>query len=123
MKIALPTMTEEGLEATISSHFGQTPFFTYVDSDTGEVSCEPNGGHIQAPEGMQTPAQAITAKEAGAVICGGLGSRAVEMLAKAGIQVYVGAQGTVQEALDALRNGQLQEASASGACPDGEAGH
>jgi len=123
MKIALPTMNEDGLEAVISGHFGQAPFFTFVDSDTGDVTCKPAKGQHHGAPGQTTPAQIIAAEGANAVICGGLGSRAVDVFGSAGIEVFTGAQGTVQQALDAHRAGQLQAASADGACPDGEDCH
>jgi len=123
MKIALPTTSEAGLEADICSHFGQAAFFTIIDSDTGEVSCEANSGQHHGGEGQMTPAQVIAAMGANAVICGGLGSRAVQLFGAAGIQVFSGAQGTVEQALDAHRAGQLQEARGDGACPDGESCH
>ena len=123
MKICLPTMNEDGLEAVISGHFGQAPFFTFVDTDSGEVTCEPNSGQHQGGPGQVTPAQLIASKGASTVICGGLGPRAVELLTGQGIQIFAGAEGTVQQALDAHGAGQLQEATADGACPDGEPCH
>ncbi len=124
MKVVLPTTSEAGLEADICSHFGQAAFFTIIDSDTGEVSCEKNNGHQQGDGSVQrTPAQQITGLGAGTLICGGLGSRAVQMLGCAGIQVFAGAQGTVQQALGAHRTGQLQEATTDGTCPDGDSCH
>lgn len=123
MKIALPTMNQDGLKAAISGHFGQAPFFTFVDSDTGEVTSEPAKGQHQGAPGQTTPAQVIAAEGANTVICSGLGPRAVDVLAGSGIEVFTGAQGTVQQALDAHRAGQLQAATADGACPDGETCH
>lgn len=123
MKIALPTLSEAGLDAALCSHFGQAAFFTTIDSDTGEVTCEPNHGEHHGGQGQRTPAQVIAALGTDAVICGGLGSRAVQLFSSAGIQVFSGANGTVQEALEAHRTGQLQEATAAGACPDGESCH
>jgi len=124
MIIALPTLSEDGLEADLCSHFGQAAFFTLIDSDSGQVTCKPNDGHQQGDGSEQrTPAQQIAGLGAAAVICGGLGSRAVQMLGTAGIQVFAGAQGTVAQALEAHRTGQLQEATADGACPDGDSCH
>ena len=121
MKIAVPTTDDGGLQATIASHFGQAAYFTIIDSESGEVSPQPNTGEHHG--GAVTPAQLIAEAGTNMVLCGGLGSRAVALFAQAGIDVYVGAQGTVQDALDAHRDGRLGVAAKDGACPDGESCH
>ncbi len=44
MKICIPTMDDHGLKGMPSDHFGSAPFFTFVDTETGEVETQPNGG-------------------------------------------------------------------------------
>ncbi|MBM3501993.1 MAG: dinitrogenase iron-molybdenum cofactor biosynthesis protein, partial [Armatimonadetes bacterium] len=70
MRICLPTLEDNGLEAPLCSHFGQAPFFTLVDAETGEVTVQPNRGTHQG--GGATPAQLIAAAGAQVVVCGGL---------------------------------------------------
>lgn len=115
MKIAIPSMDDTGLQAAVASHFGQASFFTIVDPDTVEVTVQPNTGHHG--DGQQTPATDIADAGATAVLCGGLGRRAVRFFAEAGIEVYMDAQGTVQEAIDAHRRGELPAATEAAACP------
>ena len=115
MKIAIPSMDDTGLEAPVAEHFGQASCFTIVDPDTGEVTVHPNTGHHQG--GQQTPATAIADAGATTVLCGGLGRRAVSFFAEAGIDVFMGAEGTVQETIEAHRNGKLSAATEAAACP------
>lgn len=117
MKVVLPTADDGGLQATLAEHFGQARFFTVVDSETQEVSTRPNDGQHYG-EG-QTPAQIMIEAGAEVVLCGGLGRRAVGLFEQAGVQVMVGAIGTVQECLDAHRAGTLSAATQEGACPGG----
>ena len=115
MKIAIPSMDDCGLQAAVAGHFGQASFFTLVDPDTGEVSAQANSGHHQ--DGQQTPAELLAEAGANVVLCNGLGRRAVSFFAEAGIDVFMGAEGTVQEAIEAHRQGQLQAATEAAACP------
>lgn len=112
MKVAIPAMTAAGLEAPVSSHFGQAPFFTVVDQETGIAEAVPSPGH----QGDRTPAQAIAEVGVQLVVCGGMGGRAVQILTAAGIQVYIGASGTVAEALAAFQRGELEPASEASSC-------
>jgi predicted Fe-Mo cluster-binding NifX family protein len=112
MRIAIPTMTADGLDAPVSPHFGHAPYLTMVDRETGRATAMPSPGH----EGNRTPAQAIAESGVQAVLCGGIGGRAVQILNAAGIQVYVGAAGTVAEALAAHGRGEIQPATEESSC-------
>jgi predicted Fe-Mo cluster-binding NifX family protein len=115
MKIAIPSTDDSGLQATVAGHFGQAAFFTIVDTDTGDVAVQSNSGHHQG--GKQTPAGIIAEAGAQAVLCSGLGRRAVHFFAETGIEVFMGAEGTVQEAIEAHRQGKLPPATEAAACP------
>ena len=113
MKIAIPSMDDSGLSAAISEHFGQTPFFTIVDTEADQVTAIANPGH----QGDRTPVDAIADEKAQVVLCSGMGGRAVQFFATAGIEVFMGAEGTVQETMDTHRQGKLPAASEAAACP------
>ena len=119
MKIAIPSLDDRGMEAVVCGHFGQAPFFTIVDADTGAVTAMASPGHRDG----KTPAQAIAEAGAEVVIGGGMGGRAIELLGNLGIQVFLEGKGTVREMLEAYRQGKLPAASAAascnGACPGG----
>jgi len=114
MKIAIPSMDDSGLDAAISQHFGQTPFFTIVDTESDQVMAIENPGH----QGDRTPVDAIADEEAHVVLCSGMGGRAVQFFAKSGIEVFMGAEGTVQKTLDAYNEGALPAASEDTACQE-----
>ncbi len=50
------------------------------------------------------------------MLCGGLGPKAVTMFEQFGIDVFVGAQGTVRDAIEAWKQGSLMEATDENAC-------
>ena len=50
------------------------------------------------------------------MICRGLGRRAITMFEELGIDVYIGAFGTVKDAIEDFKQGRLQKAGTSDAC-------
>ena len=114
MKVCVPTMNQGGMDDMVSPHFGRAPTFTIVDTETKEVEVLPNtsehmGGIKLAPE---------IVSEAGVqvMICSGLGSKAVQMFSQFGIEVFIGAGGTVRDMIGAWESGALQKATEETAC-------
>ena len=114
MKICIPTIGENGLDNAVGEHFGRVPTYTIVDLNTDEVKVIPNtsehmGGQGQPPE--------IMAREGVQVmVCRGLGRRAIMMFEELGIDVYIGASGTVRNAVEAFKQKRLQKAGIDDAC-------
>ena len=115
MKICIPTMGDKGLDEQVGEHFGRVPTYTIYNTDTKEIEIVKNvsihvgGGSGYAPE-------LIAKAGANIMVCGGLGRKAIGLFEQSGIMVYVGASGTVKEALDKYENGQLQAATDENAC-------
>ena len=114
MKVCMPTMSNMGLKDMIGEHFGRVPTYTIIDSESNEFKVIENtsehmGGKGYPPEIMQVAGVEV-------MICSGLGRRAVQMFEHMGIMVYVGASGSVQNALDLWKNGHLQAATDENAC-------
>ena len=112
MKIAIPSMDGSGMESAVCEHFGQAPFFTIVDTEIGEAIAQVSQGHQDG----KTPAQRIAEVGAEVVIGGGMGGQAIQLLGNLGIEVFLEARGTVQQALKAYRQNALPAASEAGAC-------
>ena len=104
------------MDGQLCEHFGRAPTFTIVDSDTGEVGIIENGGeHIC---GLGNAPQKVTQMRAQIVLCSGLGPKALTLLRSQRIEVYVGAKGTVREAIDQWKTGKLRLATMDEACKD-----
>jgi predicted Fe-Mo cluster-binding NifX family protein len=116
MKVCLPTTEKGGLEDLVSEHFGRSPTFTVVDTESGQVRVVSNTSEHMGGTGK--PPEQIAQTGAQVLICTGLGPRAIEMLVSYGIQVYVGAHGTVKDAIDMWKDGRLEPATEQNACKD-----
>lgn len=114
MKICIPTLGENGLEDTVGEHFGRVPTYTIVDLDTNEIKVVPNTSHHMG--GIGQPPEIMSKEGVNVMVCRGLGRRAIALFEELGIEVYIGATGTVKDAIDAFKDGRLQKAEASDAC-------
>jgi predicted Fe-Mo cluster-binding NifX family protein len=114
MKLGIPSMGEKGLEESIGEHFGRVPTYTLVDLDSDNVEVIPNtshhmGGHGDPPELLRENGVEI-------MVCQGLGRRAIDLFQQLGITVYIGAHGRVRDAVEAFKNGELQQATMGDGC-------
>jgi predicted Fe-Mo cluster-binding NifX family protein len=115
MKLCIPTMDDRGLDGRPSDHFGSAPFFTFVDTESGQVEAVPNGGasHVH---GACRPLEWIGEREVDAIVCRGLGRGAFAKLQAGGIGVLITPEMTVAKTLDALKEGGLKEMTSHEAC-------
>ncbi|MEZ5334621.1 MAG: NifB/NifX family molybdenum-iron cluster-binding protein [Methanolobus sp.] len=94
MKLCIPSMGQNGIDDAVGQHFGKVPYYTLYDTESKEVSVisntsEHNGGTGLPPE--------IMAKESvDIMLCGGLGRKAVVMFEQYGIDVFIGATGSIR---------------------------
>jgi predicted Fe-Mo cluster-binding NifX family protein len=112
MRLCIPA--EAGaLDAAVDPRLGRAACFVLVDSETDAVLISiPNVQNKQAAQGAGVQAgQAIASLEPDAVLCANCGPKAFRVLHAAGIKVFFGAAGTVGEAVRALREGRLREAT------------
>lgn len=114
MKLCIPTLGTGGLNDLVSEHFGRAPTFTVVDMANNAVNVLENSGEHFGGVGNTPDLVAATGAEI--MLCSGLGPRAINAFEQLGIEVYVGAIGTVQDAINAFQAGELFEASDATAC-------
>ena len=112
-KIAFSTV-KGGLDDTVTEIFGRCPKFTIVTVKNGESEIEilenPFASHAGGV-GIAV-SQELAKKRVNAVVTGRVGLNAMEVLKKAGIKAYNGANLRVEEALKKLLNGELPEITA-----------
>lgn len=121
MKLCVPTMDDVGLAARISAHFGSAPYFAFVDTGSEAVDVVPNA-HAHHEHGSCDPLSRLSGRRVDAVVCHGLGRRALERLDAAGIPVFVTNGEDVAEAVADFASGTLQRLASNAACHGGR-GH
>ena len=114
MKICVPTVGNKGLDDYVGEHFGRVPTYTIVNLDNEEVKVLPNVSHHMGGHG--NPPEIMVKEGVDVLVCNGLGRRAISAFDGYGIAIYIGASGTVRDAVTAFKHGKLQKASISDAC-------
>ncbi|HEX7391635.1 MAG TPA: NifB/NifX family molybdenum-iron cluster-binding protein [Thermoplasmata archaeon] len=116
MKVCVPTGGRGGMDDSVSEHFGRAPTFTVVDTETGIVHVVPNTSEHMG--GVGKPPEQIAKTGAKVLLCSGLGPKAVAMFVSMDIAVFVGAIGSVADALKLWESGKLESATEDNACRD-----
>ena len=107
MKLAVCAQSE-GLEAQVDQRFGRCPYFVILDSETGApVKSAPNSGAAAAGGAGPQSARQLSGEGVEAVAVGHVGPNAADALKAAGITVYGGVTGTVQQTWELFRDGKL----------------
>lgn len=107
MKIAISASAPD-FYGLVDPRLGRCPYFIFVDPETMEFEAVENP-NIASPSGAGIQsAQFIANREAKVVLTGSCGPNAFQTLQAAGIEVIVGVTGSVQEAVQKYKAGQLQ---------------
>lgn len=110
MKVAVTAQGAE-LNSPVDPRFGRAKNFVVVDTETGEHTTHDNQTNLNAVQGAGIQAARTVADlGVGAVLTGNVGPKAHAALAAAGIQVYVGLSGTVGEAVEEFKAGNMEPA-------------
>ena len=108
MKVAI---TSQGMDMTsaVDPRFGRAKYFVVVDTDTSEFSAHDNTQNLNAVQGAGIQAgRNVIDLGVEAVITGNVGPKAFATLQAGGVKLYIGADGTISEALEKFKAGELQ---------------
>ncbi|MBD3320958.1 MAG: dinitrogenase iron-molybdenum cofactor biosynthesis protein [Chitinivibrionales bacterium] len=109
MKCAI-TATGPDIDSAVDSRFGRAEHFVVCSTDDDTLEVVDNKQNYNAPQGAGIQsAQNIAAHSVDAVITGHCGPKAFKALHAAGIKIFTGASGTVAQAREKLKKGELHE--------------
>ncbi|MFH1709253.1 MAG: NifB/NifX family molybdenum-iron cluster-binding protein [Planctomycetota bacterium] len=113
MKIAFTT-SGDSLSAPLDSRFGRAPKFILYDLAAGTFEVIDNKQNLNAAQGAGIQsAQTVAQLGAEAVVTGHCGPKAFLTLQTVGVKVFIGAAGTVAEAVAAYKASTLKAAAAA----------
>jgi len=115
MKICIPTETNEGKSAKVYGHFGSAPYFTFYDTEKDDCQTIDNSNQHHV-HGTCNPIDILVNKGIDAVVCSGMGMRAIQKLNQAGIQAYNAAGSNVHDIIEEYRVKELVEITVNNAC-------
>lgn len=108
MKIIVAA-SDADINAQVDPRFGRAKAFILYDTDTAEWAALDNSQNVNVAQGAGIQA-ATTVVNSGAeaILTGNCGPRAFATLSAASIKVYTGVTGTVAEAIEKLKSGELE---------------
>ncbi|MBT3200520.1 MAG: NifB/NifX family molybdenum-iron cluster-binding protein [Phycisphaerales bacterium] len=107
MKLAVTAKGVE-LHSPIDPRFGRATYFFVVDTETEETHATDNTMNLNAAHGAGIQAgKKIIELGAETVITGQVGPKAFATLQAGGIDIFTGATGTVAEAIEQFKSGNL----------------
>jgi len=110
MKLAI-TSTGNTLSSQMDPRFGRAAYFIIVDPDTMAYQAIENQQNIHLPQGAGIQAgKTIINAQAGVLITGNCGPKAFQVLKQAGVDIKVGASGSITEIIEAYKRGDLHSA-------------
>lgn len=118
MFVCIPIEENQGLQSRVCAHFGATPEFLIVDTDTSSYRSIPNKNQHHS-HGMCAPLASLEGERIDAMVVGGIGMGALDKLMMAGIRVFMAEHETAGETIAALATGALMPVQPGQAC----AGH
>ncbi|MCJ8502519.1 NifB/NifX family molybdenum-iron cluster-binding protein [Desulfatitalea alkaliphila] len=108
MKIAI-TASGTTLDDTVEPRFGRCPYFIFVDPESMDYEAMPNPNIALGGGAGPQSAQLMAEKGVAAVLTGNCGPNAFQTFGAAGIDVITGIGGSVREALEKFKSGQLKK--------------
>lgn len=108
MKAAVSS-TGPSKDAPMDPRFGRCSHFVIVDTDTMSFEAIRNDADVLGGGAGIQAAQRVASMGVSAVITGNVGPNAVKTLSAAGIRIYTGGPGTVEELVKGLNDGKLSE--------------
>jgi predicted Fe-Mo cluster-binding NifX family protein len=115
MKTVAISANGKDIDAGVDPRFGRARFFILVDPVTQDWEPVDNLASIASLQdvGILAAKNLTKNRVVQTVVTGNCGPKAFEELKGAGVKVFLNAQGTVRQALNRLRLGELEEASDS----------
>jgi predicted Fe-Mo cluster-binding NifX family protein len=114
MNIVIPTNNENGLNSKVAEHFGRCRYYFFLDEKGELIKVVENTSEHMGGSGL--PPELMKKHGADALLCKGLGIRALNLCSELGIEVFVAQAETVNEMFKLWKKGGLKPASSNDAC-------
>ncbi len=103
-------ITSEGnnLDSKVDQRFGRCQYFIFYNDETSQFEAVKNE-NVTGTGGVGVQSgQLVSEKQAGIVLTGNVGPNASQTLESAGIDVVLSVEGSVKEAIERFKNGELK---------------
>lgn len=114
MKICIPVTESKGLQSPFSAHYGSAPYFVIADTETKEHNVIAKGSE----EGQCGSFPFITQNNVSAIVCTGMGRRALENLNRSNVKAFIPETicATAEDAIAAFNSKKYREMTTDSSC-------
>jgi predicted Fe-Mo cluster-binding NifX family protein len=116
MKIAV-TATKPDLSAQVDPRFGRSPYFIIVDPETMDFEVVDNHSAMAASGAGIQAAQLVANKGVKLILTGSCGPNAFQTFQAAGVEIIVGVSGSVKQAVQQYKSGDLNQTAQANVPP------
>jgi len=113
IKVGIPVVEDKGLKSKTSAHFGNVPFFAFIELENNQtkyVYVKVNSAARIARKKGISAAQFLVDEKVDVVLAGGMGEGPFHLLRDNLVQVYILQKGVeVREAIQLLGNNKLEK--------------
>ncbi len=111
MIIAIPVLSNDGINSLISEHFGHAPYFAFILIENGQIKSVEIEENPHQEHGPGVIPNYVKSHEADFIIVRGIGQRAVDFFEKLGIKVIRGAEGSIASIVNQYLAGKLKDSN------------
>lgn len=113
MKILI---TSKGMtkESMVDNRFGRAEYFVIFNDETNEYDGIENSAKIENSGAGVKASQLTIEMKIDCVITGSLGPKAYSIISETGIKAYKNIEGTLEENIEAYKNGELSSLTEAG---------
>ncbi|HTY90342.1 MAG TPA: NifB/NifX family molybdenum-iron cluster-binding protein [Methanocella sp.] len=114
MKLGIPVVAVNGTASEINEHFGMSEHFAILDVEGDKIVKIDFVSDRADLREHKTPAALLGEKGVNIVLAGGIGPHMIKELLDAGLLIYRGAVGDVEQAFEDYKAGMLTEVRTAG---------
>jgi len=111
MIIAIPVLSDDGINSLISEHFGHAPYFAFILIENGQIKSVEIEENPHQEHGPGVIPNYVKSHGANLIIVRGIGQRAVDFFEKLGIKVIRGAEGSIASIVNQYLAGKLRDSN------------
>ncbi|MCD1295043.1 hypothetical protein CUJ83_08540 [Methanocella sp. CWC-04] len=113
-RYAIPITSPEGLSSPVKEHFAKSEYFVILEAEEDKIVSVDVLHNVPSEEGEKKAADFLADNGVNVVLAGSIGPCMKSILHDRGVKVFMGAEGTAEDAFKDHMAGKLMEVQKTG---------